>query len=149
MLSKCLFYRVSGSGFSTNQRKNGCWCCKVQNVWTLLICFYIFEQFFNKRINKKLIILPIITSSRISSESFFIMFISYWFIIFPFTDDNPRFAEYFQDHLKDIAAEFFTLLVFCYRDGFDGLEQVVRNKVVSSSVKYSDLERFKVLINCP
>lgn len=50
------------------------------------------------------------------------------------SDDNPRFAEYFQDHLKDIAAEFFTLLVFCYRDGFDGLEQVVRNKVPQATL---------------
>ena len=52
------------------------------------------------------------------------------------TDDNPRFAEYFQEHLKTIAAEFFTLLVFCYRDGFDGVEQVVRNRAVSSTAKY-------------
>lgn len=47
------------------------------------------------------------------------------------TDDNPRFAEYFHDHIKTTAAEFFTLLVFSYRDGFDGVEQVVRNRVVS------------------
>lgn len=52
------------------------------------------------------------------------------------TDDNPRFAEYFQEHLKTIAAEFFTLLVFCYRDGFDGVEQVVRNRAVSSTAIY-------------
>lgn len=48
------------------------------------------------------------------------------------SDDNPRFAEYFHDHIKTTAAEFFTLLVFSYRDGFDGVEQVVRNRVPQS-----------------
>lgn len=33
--------------------------------------------------------------------------------------------------MKDIAAEFFTMLVFCYRDGLEGVEQVIRNRIVS------------------
>lgn len=33
--------------------------------------------------------------------------------------------------MKDIAAEFFTMLVFCYRDGLDGVEQVIRIRLVS------------------
>ena len=59
------------------------------------------------------------------------MYYSLYFILFLKKDDNPRFAEYFHDHMKDTAAEFFTLLVFCYRDGFEGVEQVVRNRTVS------------------
>jgi len=33
--------------------------------------------------------------------------------------------------MKDIAAEFFTMLVFSYRDGMDGVEQVIRNRLVN------------------
>ena len=57
------------------------------------------------------------------------------FLLLLFSDENPRFAEYFHGHIKEIALEFFTLLVFCYRDGFEGLEQVVRRKVVSRRLK--------------
>lgn len=47
------------------------------------------------------------------------------------TEREPRFAEYFQGHMKDIAAEFFTMLVFSYRDGMDGVERVIRNRLVN------------------
>ncbi|KAL9989019.1 hypothetical protein ACROYT_G003526 [Oculina patagonica] len=50
------------------------------------------------------------------------------------SEDNPRFAEYFQGHMKDIAAEFFTMLVFCYRDGLDGVERVIRNRLPQSTL---------------
>lgn len=58
-----------------------------------------------------------------------------------YSEENPRFAEYFQGHMKDIAAEFFTLLVFCYRDGLDGVEQVIRNRMPISSLTQDMDER--------
>lgn len=57
------------------------------------------------------------------------------------SEENPRFAEYFQGHMKDIAAEFFTMLVFCYRDGLDGVEQVIRNRLPTSSLTQDMDER--------
>lgn len=50
------------------------------------------------------------------------------------SEDNPRFAEYFQDHIKEIVMEYFTLLVFCYRDGFEGIEQVVRSRAPQARI---------------
>lgn len=57
------------------------------------------------------------------------------------SEENPRFAEYFQGHMKDIAAEFFTMLVFCYRDGLEGVEQVIRNRIPTSSLTQDMDER--------
>ena len=45
--------------------------------------------------------------------------------------------------MKDIAAEFFTLLVFSYRDGMEGVEHLIRNRLVSWSlvIKFNYVKR--------
>lgn len=69
-----------------------------------------------------------------SAQSFLEHYIGTAISLVLHSEREPRFAEYFQGHMKDIAAEFFTMLVFSYRDGMDGVERVIRNRLPQSSL---------------